>query len=370
MTARSTALVFAIALVATACASPAPSPSPASSQATGPTRTPTPTLRPTPRPSPTPTSAPTPEPVYAPLDGMPADPLLAARLPLAVMIDDNVIARPQSGFNAASIVYQAPADGGEDRYMLLFQELDGPDVGPVRSGRPYFVYWAAEYRAAFAHYGGDEKTRFKVIPATNGKLIYDLDALAGSGAAFHRVSGRDTPHNAYTSTADLWRIAARKGYPAEMVDGLGLRPFKDDAPAADRPTSGSISVPYGRGASSYAYDPATNSYLRSVSGTVHVDPVDGERVIARNVVVLFMRQSIDPESEPGHRRPVLDHIGQGAALVFRDGTVIEATWKRKDVADLTRFYDATGSEIALNRGRIFIQVVATGTKVAYDAPTD
>ena len=42
--------------------------------------------------------------------------------PVAVMVDDNVQARPQYGINAASIVYQAPADGGEDRYMFVYQE--------------------------------------------------------------------------------------------------------------------------------------------------------------------------------------------------------------------------------------------------------
>ena len=74
------------------------------------------------------------------------------------MVDDNVQARPQYGFNSASIVYQAPADGGETRYMMVFQEKDAKRVEPVRSGRPYFVNWASEYRSAFAHYGGDAKT--------------------------------------------------------------------------------------------------------------------------------------------------------------------------------------------------------------------
>ncbi|TAK01683.1 MAG: DUF3048 domain-containing protein, partial [Chloroflexota bacterium] len=270
-------------------------------------------------------------------------------------------------FNAASIVYQAPADGGEDRYMLVFQEQDATDIGPVRSGRPYFVFWACEYRAGFAHYGGDEKTRFRVIPSVAGKLLYDLDALAGSGGAFHRISSRSAPHNAYTSTASLYKVAAKRGAPAEMVAGLGARPFKDDAPPADRPAGGAISVPYGRGAAGYTYDPATNAYLRSVAGKAQTDAADGERVVARNVVVLWMRLSIDPESEVGHRRPVLDQIGQGTAWVFRDGTVIKGTWKKADQGGLTRFYDADGNEVSLNRGRIFIQVVATGTKVTYDA---
>jgi len=365
---RSLRLALVALLVGACSSSPSPSPSPS----TGPSRTPTstPTAKPTNAPTvaPTATVAPTPgETAFAALDGMPADPAKANRLPVAVMIDDNVIARPQSGFNAASIVYQAPADGGEDRYMLIFQEQDAPDIGPVRSGRPYFVYWAAEYRAGFAHYGGDEKTRFRVIPAATGKIMYDLDALAGSAGAFHRISGRKAPHNAYTSTADLWKTTARKKYPATMVAGLATRPFADDAPASERPTKGSLTVPYGRGATGYTYDPATNSYLRSVAGKAQKDAADGQRVTARNVVVLWMALSIDPESEAGHRRPALAQIGKGTAWVFRDGKVIKGTWRKKDQGGLTSFFDASGNEISLVRGRIFIQVVPTGTKVTYDA---
>ena len=341
-----------------------------------PTATPRPTIRPTPvPPPPTPTLAPTstPTPTAAPIaaiNGVLGEGAVTARLPLAVMIDDNVAARPQSGFNAASLVYQAPADGGEDRYMLVFQDVDALDIGPVRSGRPYFVYWAAEYRAGFGHYGGDEKTLQRVIPAASGTLIYNLDAMFGSGAAYHRIKTRKAPHNGYTSTAALWGVAADKQYPTAMVAGLGTRPFKDDATPADRPAGGSITVPYNRGNSDYAYDPATNTYLRSIAGKAHVDPADGRRVAAKNVVVLTMRLSYDPESEAGHRRPILDQIGQGAALVFRDGTVVAGTWKKADQGGLTRFYDAAGVEIALNRGRTFIQVVATGTKITYDAAAE
>ncbi|HYN68830.1 MAG TPA: DUF3048 domain-containing protein, partial [Candidatus Eisenbacteria bacterium] len=268
-------------------------------------------------------------------------------------------------FNAASIVYQAPADGGEDRYMLVFQELDGPDIGPVRSGRPYFVRWAAEYRAAFAHFGGDEKTRFIVIPSLDGTYIWNMDGIGSGGPAFHRITSRSPPHNAYTSTAALWGRAGQLGAPAAMPSDVGLRPFKEDAPAAERPASQTIDVPYGRGTSSYTYDPASNAYLRSVAGKAHIDPVDGKQVVARNVVVLFMRLSIDPESEPGYARPVLDQVGSGKAIVFRDGKAIVGTWKKADNNALTRFLDGDGNEVPLVRGRIFIQVVPTGTNVTF-----
>ena len=156
------------------------------------------------------------------------------------MIDDNIPARPQAGFNAASIVYQAPADGGEDRYMLVFQERDSPFVGPVRSGRPYFIRWAAEFRSAFGHYGGDAKTLQKVIPSLDGRLIYDVDALRNAGGAYHRIKTRSAPHNAYTSTSVYRKVAGRVGAPAEMVAGLPVWTFKDDRPAGERPGSGSI----------------------------------------------------------------------------------------------------------------------------------
>ena len=42
-----------------------------------------------------------PDPTIADLTGVTTDPTLAHRLPLAVLIDDNRIARPQSGFNGA-----------------------------------------------------------------------------------------------------------------------------------------------------------------------------------------------------------------------------------------------------------------------------
>jgi hypothetical protein len=282
------------------------------------------------------------------------------------MVDDNVVARPQFGFNAASIVYQAPADGGEDRYMMIFQEMDAKRVEPVRSGRPYFVNWASEYRSAFAHYGGDRKTR-NYLPTIDRKVIYDVDALAGSGSAFHRDKSRTAPHNAVTSSTAVRKKAISRGAPSTFAIGGSVRLFGDDLPEDQRPAKGSITVPYNRGAASYTYDRANNRYLRSVAGKAQIDAADGKRVTARNVVVLFMKLSIDPESEPGHNRPVLAHVGTGRALVFRDGHVIEGTWGKPSNAALTRFYDKAGNEITLVRGPIFIQVVPVGAKVRFDA---
>jgi Protein of unknown function (DUF3048) C-terminal domain/Protein of unknown function (DUF3048) N-terminal domain len=250
--------------------------------------------------------------------------------------------------------------------MMVFHQGNGKRIEPVRSGRPYFVNWATEYRAAFAHYGGDAKT-LAYLPKVDNRVLYDVDALFGSAPAFWRDGKRDAPHNAVTSSSAVRKRAIREGAPDTMPTGLGVRPFADDLPASERPAKGKITVPYGRGATSYAYDRDTNQYLRSVAGKAQKDAADGKRVTARNVIVQFMRLSIDPESEPGYRRPVLDHIGSGKALVFRDGHVIKGEWRKASASDLTRFYDTKGQEVTLVRGRIFIQVVPLGADVTYDA---
>ena len=91
---------------ATATASPSPSP----------TDSPTPSNSPTP----TPDLGPTPLPAglaYADLDGVAAPVDAAHGMPLAIMIDDQQQARPQSGISSASIVYQLPIDLPESAHV-------------------------------------------------------------------------------------------------------------------------------------------------------------------------------------------------------------------------------------------------------------
>src|SRR5438132_1496399 len=116
----------------------------AATNSPGPTRTaPAATVAATPTTTSAPPSAapatpvPTSELVPAPLTGLLVTPEEAERHPIAVMIDDLSPARPQSGFNSASIVWHAPAEGGIPRYMLIFSDTVPLGVGPIRTSREY-----------------------------------------------------------------------------------------------------------------------------------------------------------------------------------------------------------------------------------------
>src|SRR4051794_13939268 len=116
--------------------------------------TPLPTTLPTAVPR-TPTPVPTIPPTLAPTATAPAQaevepPPLAS---LAVMIENQADARPQTGLTRADVVYEALAEGGISRFVALFLTQDADVVGPVRSLRHYFAFLAADYGADMIHIG-------------------------------------------------------------------------------------------------------------------------------------------------------------------------------------------------------------------------
>ncbi len=89
------------------------------------------------------------------IDGVMVAPEFEKSQLYGVMIDNFSTARPQFGLSAASLVYEAPAEGGVTRYLAFFSPDSAPsEIGPVRSARAYFLNWAKELGATFVHVGG------------------------------------------------------------------------------------------------------------------------------------------------------------------------------------------------------------------------
>jgi len=361
---------LAVALVVGCGTSPTPSPSTVVTPVP-PSSTPVPSVAvlPSATPSPSPSPSPSSTPVHEDLSGIPTTPELAHRYPIAVMLDDSPAGRPQAGLSAASIVWQAPAEGGIPRYMAIFQSGSPGRIGPVRSARLYFVRWASEWKSVYLHSGGPPP--LKAFLAGRQQLVVDVN-----GRATSRVSFRRAPHNLYSTGRrirtfaenTLHATADRLGYDASKP-GV-LYPFRDGAPLDARgPDGGTIRVTYTSERVSYRYDRETNTWLRSVDGKDQRDPLDtpnggyeasatGPRIAPTTVVVMVVpiRRSAAIEG-PALGRLEADSIGSNKAWVFADGRVIAGTWKKRTPTDRTRFYAATGTEIVLPRGQLFIQAI-------------
>lgn len=317
-------------------------------------------------PSGAPGSWPSPPPslVPAPLTGRPVTAAVAARHPIAVMIDDHSAARPQSGFNAASVVWQAPAEGGIARYMLVFQETIPGDVGPVRSARSYYISWASELRALYVHSGGSPQALAILRSKGNGQLVYNADEFRWGGS-FRRVSTRLAPHNLYTTGKQLRALAVATGARDGPIEWPWT--FTPDAPMGRRPVGGRIQVSYLANTIRYDYDRVSNTYGRAVTNEkAQVDGATKQRVAPKNVVVMLVRFGPLNDGSAKHRLEA-QLIGSGPAWISSNGITVKGTWRKRSETGATRFYDAAGKPIALTVGQTFIQVMPYGSRMAFTA---
>ncbi|MBI1885093.1 MAG: DUF3048 domain-containing protein [Chloroflexi bacterium] len=325
-------------------------------------------------PKPQAKATPTPRPVHpALLDGVLLSPptwkRLQARLPLAVMIDNHLDARPPVGLSKAELVYETVAEGGITRFMAVFWRNDAAVIEPVRSARVYYLDWAKELGAIYVHWGQAESFGPADVPSAVVRLrLPTLNAFNIGTPTFWRDYSRYSPHNGVTSTAALWQKATELEYDGPST----LRPwkFKRESPGgragrSDGLTKG-IDIAFGTYplpdyAVRWVYDRKDNIYLRRTGGLPHFDG-QGGRLRAKNVAVQFANIYLAGDGT-GHM--LADTSGEGPALLFRDGIVIHGTWRKNGPADRTLFFNAAGAETVFNRGTTWVEVVPVGSPVAY-----
>lgn len=361
-----TALVIGIgggsllASLAGGIGSPSPSSVPPSVVAVLPSGTPTeaPTPTPSPSPSPSPTPEPTPVLVPAPLTGLMIPEAAALVRPIAIMIDDQKDARPQSGFNAAAQVWQAPAEAGIPRYMMIFQDTLPASVGPIRSARQYFVEWASEWRAMYAHVGGSPEALTTLRAKGHGQWVYNADGFRFDGSLMWRVKFRVRPHNVYTDAPNLVKMAAAVGVKNEAQAPVWR--FGPELDADARPIGTSIVIKYPYETITYRYDAITNRYRRFIdkSKTQQIDNADQQPVAPTNVVILRMRFGALNDGHPNKHRLEAGNVGTGEAIISTGGRVINGTWKKASETAPTLLFGPDGQPVTLAAGQTFVQVIA------------
>ncbi len=258
-------------------------------------------------------------------------------------------------------MWQAPAEGGIPRYMAIFQDTLPKDIGPVRSSRYYYITWAAEWRAIYAHAGGSPQAIATLRAKGSGQYVYNIDEFR-HGGSFRRITAKFAPHNLYTRGTTMRNVGKQLG--AKDKARKPVWDFAPDAPLDARPYGGTITVKYRANTISYKYDRDTNTYLRSVTGEKkEKDAADGRRIAPKNVIVMLMH--FGPLNGGAHGRLEATVIGSGTAWISRNGKTVKGTWKKTGITKPTLFFDAKGNPVTLTVGQTFIQVMPIGSPVSF-----
>lgn len=297
----------------------------------------------------TPKPTPSVQPVvyYSPLTGNKVtDEASTKQAVTAIMLENSPDARPQSGLKEAGVVYEAIAEGGITRFLAVYQESKPRLIGPVRSLRMYYVDWLAPYQPTIAHIGG---SKFALDEVRNGKYR-DIDQFFNA-STYWRANDRYAPHNVYTNFERLDELNRKKGYTNSTFTSW---PRTDAKPVAE-PNATIINVTISGPLfnSSYAYDNKTNTYIRSQAGAPHTDREAGQITPS---TVIVMDTTMVKSFEDGWREQITT-TGNGKARIFQNGTVIEATWSKKDRGSQIKFTDQSGKEVELVRGQTWITAV-------------
>jgi hypothetical protein len=302
------------------------------------------------------------------LDGLihkpPACPLTGQRAPngtvpqrpaLAIKVENLPESRPQTGLDDADIVYEEPVEAGITRFIAVYQCRDAARVEPVRSGRLEDPDVLKQFgHPLFGYAGGVPRVVAKV--AKYG--IQDVNYIKAA-SAYARDPGRLAPHNLYTSTSGLWKLAPRSARaPAPVFTYSKDKPTGTSASVVHLPFSGYSDV-YWR------WDSNRKVYLR-FHGTVPHTMSDGKQVVAKNVVVQVVRVTLSQITDVnGVHSPYAHLMGSGKAYVFRNGRVVTGTWSRHSLDDLTVFTDSKGKEISLQPGTTWVELYPSTLPVRY-----
>jgi hypothetical protein len=285
--------------------------------------------------------------------------------PLAVMVNNHIDARPQSGLVDADLVYEIVAEGGITRLIPFYLSKSPTKIGPVRSTREYYLVLVKELGDAMIMHIGWSPQALEAIQT------WPVRSLGRGGAEFWRDNPRNVAieHTAYVDGEYLRKLGLELGW--EGRRDFTVWKFKDDAPVIGLPVGGiryatDITIDFwyeGDYSTVFKYDSTNNSYLRfngydSAGAPIPTkDQETQKQVNVKTVIVQFAKET----SIEGDEKNRLDYelVGSGTGLVFMDGTVHEVTWSKADRDERTMFYNQEGEEMEFNRGKFWICVVPT-----------
>lgn len=273
---------------------------------------------------------------------------------LMVKIDNSPPARPQAGLAEADLVIEEQVEGNITRLAAIFHSRDAEPVGPVRSTRSTDIDLAALFgKPLYASSGGNAR----VLAALRRANVVDVGHNKG-GAAFWRQAGRPAPQNLFTTTKGLRAKAGETPPPPAPL--FTYRAEGTPLGGGARPVKG-VALGFGGGEiSRFTWDATSQTWLRSQAGTPHLDAA-GQQLAPRNVVVLEIKYSFSGSAQQSNPHGIT--TGEGRALVFTSGQVIEGRWSRPSASKPFALLATDGSAIGLTPGQTFVELPPSGGAV-------
>ena len=280
--------------------------------------------------------------------------------PVAVMVNNVSYAMPQYGVGQADIIFEIPVEGDATRFMALYGDYTQvPQICPIRGCRYYFPALSQGFDAFYVNWGIDD-TMADYLEALN---MDQIEGITNTGGLFGRDQDRlnqgySLEHTGYFDGTKLVSYIESQGLrtdlnedkkgPAFQFNGLEeqLKPEGSDCT--------SVQINFGAQSSQFTYDAENKVYLKQINGDAQVDGKTGEQLAFTNVFVL--ETDISVRDSVGHKEIDWDGGTDSVGYYVSNGGVQKITWSKdyNNESSYLRFYDESGQEISINRGKSYI----------------
>lgn len=280
--------------------------------------------------------------------------------PIAVMVENSKVARPQYGLEKADMYVETETEGGITRIMAVFSGVSRiPDkLGPLRSARSPFIFLVQSLGAAYLHVGGSTMGD-RYIQSLG---LDDMNAITYRGGqatwrdeTMRRERGYE--HSLLTSGEKVaawfddsgFSSEAKKPSPFSFADAVS-------GPGPGKEVQATIS---GYQTVSFQYDEASGKYLKMNGKLDNAEPhklMDGSQLSVTNVILMYDERFYETNVHIGFT------LESGRGVLLTGGTSQTIGWKR--TADALSFQKADGSALSVNPGKTYLVLLSKANESA------
>jgi hypothetical protein len=260
---------------------------------------------------------------------------------LVAKMDNTFSSQPQVGLSKADMVVEELVEGGLTRLAAFYYSEIPDNVGPIRSMRASDIDVVSPVHASMVTSGAAGRTIARIKGA---KIPFYGEGTKG----MYRSSDRAAPYNLLVHLNEVAKAAKAKATtpPDYFQWGNG-----QDLPKGIKVTT--ISAQFSGGhTTQWKFENGSYHNLNS-------NAPEGDQFPATNVIVLRVR-----EGDAGYLDPAGNHVpetlftGTGNALLFHDGRMIAANWKKgKAATSRVSLTTKKGQKLQVPAGHTWIELV-------------
>ena len=273
-----------------------------------------------------------------------ADPTQPA---IAIKVENDPAARPLRGLEDADVVFEEVVEGGITRFMAIYHCSSSEVVGSIRSARFDDPKILLPFTSVLAFSGSNAIVGKELHKRGLRTLVEGM-----KGDAFFRLPPNSSSvHSVFADTEKLREFAPKKTEPPKP----GIFPI-GDIPQGARDAQ-RVTITFGE-ESTIQYRWQDDAWYRYESGEKFMTKEGGQiavpNLLVQEVRVDNSKRIVDIEGNPS---PELKLVGNGRAILFREGKAIPGEWRIRKEFATPRYTTKRGDRLTFADGPVWVALV-------------